>query len=133
MRGKRAILHAVTTRLQAPKVMLRRQRACASDLFVVFLQVHEVGVPLDANLTQLEYQSAGPKMKITLLSALFAATAIAAPSNYPTNTTSGPDENGKYEISADGIRGLFIPYGASISNLFIKGKDGVEMTDAVVK
>lgn len=65
-------------------------------------------------------------MKIALLSALFAATALAAPSNYPTNTTSGPDENGKYEISAEGIRGLFIPYGASISNLFIKGKDGVE-------
>ena len=65
-------------------------------------------------------------MKIAFLSALFAATAIAAPSNYPTNTTSGPDENGKYEISAEGIRGLFIPYGASISNLFIKGKDGVE-------
>jgi aldose 1-epimerase len=65
-------------------------------------------------------------MKIVFLSALFAATAFAAPSNYPTNTTSGPDENGKYEISAEGIRGLFIPYGASISNLFIKGKDGVE-------
>jgi aldose 1-epimerase len=65
-------------------------------------------------------------MKIAFLSALFAATAFAAPSNYPTNTTSGPDENGKYEISAEGIRGLFIPYGASISNLFIKGKDGVE-------
>jgi aldose 1-epimerase len=67
-------------------------------------------------------------MKITFLTALFAATAIAAPSaSYPTNdTSSGPDENGKYEISADGIRGLFIPYGASISNLFIKGKDGVE-------
>ncbi|KAJ8114885.1 hypothetical protein OPT61_g3331 [Boeremia exigua] len=65
-------------------------------------------------------------MKIAFLSALFAATAIAAPSNYPTNTTSGPDKDGKYEISAEGIRGLFIPYGASISNLFIKGKDGVE-------
>ena len=65
-------------------------------------------------------------MKTAFFAALFAATTIAAPSNYPTNTTSGPDENGKYEISAEGIRGLFIPYGASISNLFIKGKDGVE-------
>lgn len=29
--GKGAILHAVTTRLQLTKIMLRRQRACASE------------------------------------------------------------------------------------------------------
>ncbi|KAL6708942.1 hypothetical protein ACN47E_002069 [Coniothyrium glycines] len=44
----------------------------------------------------------------------------------PPSSSSGPDENGKYEISSEGIRGLFIPYGASVSNLFVKGKDGVE-------
>jgi aldose 1-epimerase len=57
------------------------------------------------------------------LLSLLAATALA---QYGSNSTLGPDENGKYEIKADGIRGLFIPYGASVSNLFIKGKDGVE-------
>jgi aldose 1-epimerase len=59
---------------------------------------------------------------------LLVATATAAPqySTPTSNDTIGPDADGKYEISADGIRGLFIPYGASISNLFIKDKNGVE-------
>jgi aldose 1-epimerase len=39
---------------------------------------------------------------------------------------SGPDSNGKYEISGPGIRALFIPYGASISNLFINDSSGIE-------
>lgn len=38
----------------------------------------------------------------------------------------GPDGNGKYEISAEGIRANFIPYGASISNLFINDSSGIE-------
>jgi aldose 1-epimerase len=58
----------------------------------------------------------------TLLS-LFAATAFA---QYGTNGSLGPDADGKYEISSEGIRARFIPYGASVSNLFIAGKDGVE-------
>ncbi|PSN61005.1 aldose 1-epimerase [Corynespora cassiicola Philippines] len=62
-----------------------------------------------------------------LLSAvfLFAATALAQ-SYAPSNDTIGPDEDGKYEISAEGIRGLFIPYGASIANLFVSDATGVE-------
>ena len=59
------------------------------------------------------------------LLSLFAATAFAQYGTSP-NTTTGPDADGKYEISAEGIRAKFIPYGASISNLFIKGKDGKE-------
>lgn len=39
---------------------------------------------------------------------------------------SGPDVNGKYEISGIGIRANFIPYGASISNLFINDTSNVE-------
>jgi len=34
--------------------------------------------------------------------------------------------DGKYTIEAPGIRALFIPYGASISNLFIRDKNGIE-------
>jgi aldose 1-epimerase len=38
----------------------------------------------------------------------------------------GPDSNGKYVIEGVGIRATFIPYGASISNLFINDTRGVE-------
>lgn len=34
--------------------------------------------------------------------------------------------NGKYEISSEGIRAQFIPYAASITNLFIEDVHGVE-------
>jgi aldose 1-epimerase len=61
-------------------------------------------------------------MWFSTLLPLFAVTALAQDSS----SQSGPDEHGKYEISAEGIRGLFIPYGASVTNLFVKGKDGVE-------
>jgi hypothetical protein len=37
-----------------------------------------------------------------------------------------PDQDGKYWLQAEGIRASFIPYGASISNLFITDKHGVE-------
>jgi len=58
---------------------------------------------------------------------LLVATAVAHYTLPANNANSlGPDANGKYEISAKGIRGLFIPYGASISNLFVAGKDGKE-------
>ena len=55
---------------------------------------------------------------------LLAGSAYAQYS--ASKNTTGPDKNGKYEISAEGIRGLFIPYGASITNLFVKGKNGIE-------
>jgi len=61
---------------------------------------------------------------LSLLS-LLAASAVAQYS-MPSNSSLGPDANGKYTVSSDGIRAQFIPYGASITNLFIKGKDGVE-------
>jgi hypothetical protein len=38
----------------------------------------------------------------------------------------GPDADGKYTIAADGIRMQFIPYGASITNLFINDTSGRE-------
>ncbi|TAQ83309.1 hypothetical protein B7494_g8367 [Chlorociboria aeruginascens] len=38
----------------------------------------------------------------------------------------GPDSNGKYEINGPGIRALFVPYGASISNLFLNDSSGTE-------
>ncbi|KAH7396617.1 galactose mutarotase-like domain-containing protein [Phaeosphaeria sp. MPI-PUGE-AT-0046c] len=64
-------------------------------------------------------------MWASTLVSLFAATAVAQYGK-PSNGSTGPDANGKYEISSQGIRATFIPYGASVSNLWIKGKDGVE-------
>lgn len=40
--------------------------------------------------------------------------------------SAGPDANGKYEICGENIRANFIPYGASISNLFINDTSGIE-------
>jgi aldose 1-epimerase len=66
-------------------------------------------------------------MRSSTILPLFAAIALAQYST-PGNSSSslGPDKDGKYEISAEGIRGHFIPYGASVTNLFVAGKDGVE-------
>ena len=44
----------------------------------------------------------------------------------PNNTSGGADADGKYTIAAEGIRAQFIPYGASISNLFINDTNGIE-------
>jgi aldose 1-epimerase len=40
--------------------------------------------------------------------------------------SSAPPSDGKYVIQGIGIRANFIPYGASISNLFINDTSGVE-------
>ena len=60
-------------------------------------------------------------MRFSTVLPLFAAAAFAQ-----NSSSLGPDKDGKYTISSEGIRGHFIPYGASVSNLFVKGKDGVE-------
>ncbi|KAI9848393.1 MAG: hypothetical protein M1837_000187 [Sclerophora amabilis] len=44
---------------------------------------------------------------------------------------TGPDGDGKYKIEAEGIRALFVPYGASIANLFLNDSNGIER-DVVV-
>lgn len=59
------------------------------------------------------------------LTALAALPLLAAAAKIPGG---GPavQSNGKYLIESEGIRANFIPYGASISNLFIKDVQGVE-------
>jgi aldose 1-epimerase len=42
------------------------------------------------------------------------------------SSTPRPDKDGKYWIHGDGIKAAFIPYGASISDLVIKDKHGIE-------
>lgn len=66
-------------------------------------------------------------MKLIAIASLLA-TAYGQTSygNNNSSAGSGPGKDGKYTIEAEGIRAKFIPYGASISNLFIKDKHGVE-------
>ncbi|TKA58694.1 hypothetical protein B0A49_12492 [Cryomyces minteri] len=55
-----------------------------------------------------------------------AAPSSSAGSGSVAGNAGGADANGKYQISAEGIRANFIPYGASISNLFINDTHGIE-------
>jgi hypothetical protein len=58
---------------------------------------------------------------IALAAYAFGSTLVSA-----QNSTSGPDKDGKYTIQAEGIRALFIPYGASLTNLFVNDSKGIE-------
>lgn len=49
----------------------------------------------------------------------FAAVGLAA--------AQVPDEDGRYTISTPDIKAQFIPYGATLTNLFVKDKDGNEV------
>jgi len=54
-----------------------------------------------------------------------ATTGVVGNTTIGGNGTSvGAD--GKYTISAAGIRMCFVPYGASITNLFINDTNGIE-------
>jgi aldose 1-epimerase len=65
---------------------------------------------------------AAPQIPGEVLTGTVGNTTIAGEGTSPT----GPDANGKYEISGINIRANFIPYGASISNLFINDTSGCE-------
>lgn len=81
------------------------------------------------------------RASISLASLLLATPVVLAQSSLPPtapyttgvvgNSTvagdgGGPDADGKWHIEAEGIRAYFIPYGASISNLFINDSRGIE-------
>ena len=54
------------------------------------------------------------------LPVLFAASAIRGALARPG--TPRPDAQGRYTIEAEGIKAQFIPYGATLTNLFVKGR-----------
>ena len=70
--------------------------------------------------------------KISLLSAAWCLAARALASKWtrsPPLPDSKPipvDADGKYTIVSEGIRAQFIPYGASLTNLFINDTNGIE-------
>ncbi|KAK4112586.1 aldose epimerase-like protein [Canariomyces notabilis] len=59
-------------------------------------------------------------MKLSAL--FFAAVAEAAAIAVPE-----PGADGRYTISAEGIKAQFIPYGATLTNLFVKDKNGKDI------
>ncbi|KAK4155983.1 galactose mutarotase-like domain-containing protein [Chaetomidium leptoderma] len=63
-------------------------------------------------------------MKFSLL--LVAAVAEAAMAG-PGCDAPKPDKDGRYTISAPGIKAKFIPYGATMTNLFVKDKNGKDV------
>lgn len=54
-------------------------------------------------------------MKYLLLVAATVQSALAHPGS------PHPDAQGRYTIEAEGIRAQFIPYAATLTNLFVKG------------
>ena len=72
------------------------------------------------------------------LSALLVAFAARSVLAHPGSPH--PDAQGKYTIEAQGIKAQFIPYAATLTNLFVKGKNswtprrfGVELTTTADK
>ncbi|KAM0669041.1 hypothetical protein ACQRIT_003710 [Beauveria bassiana] len=69
-------------------------------------------------------------MKFVSQLAALAATAtlpcLASTSTSSKSTSPGPDKDGKYWIEGDGLRAAFVPYGASVSNVLLRDKRGVE-------
>lgn len=70
---------------------------------------------------------------VTMKALAVAALAVSAYGQLYGNSSSGNNScetgagsDGKYTIQSEGIRAKFIPYGAGISNLFIKDRHGVE-------
>jgi hypothetical protein len=60
---------------------------------------------------------------ILTVTALLCGVAYSWPQQY-ASSGGGPNSDGKYTLQAPGIRAQFIPYGASITNLFINDKNG---------
>ncbi|KAF2712082.1 galactose mutarotase-like protein [Pleomassaria siparia CBS 279.74] len=63
-------------------------------------------------------------MKCSMFTFLFAASASASTAALPKVPAPGAD--GRYTLEAPGIRAQFIPYAATLTNLFVKDKNGIE-------
>jgi len=57
--------------------------------------------------------------------ALFLGARAASIAPNPAKAVPAPDANGKYWIHGEGISAAFVPYGASLSDLLIKDKNGI--------
>jgi hypothetical protein len=66
------------------------------------------------------------KMRFSSTDLHLTATALIPSSWAQTSAGPAPGPDGKYVVTGMNIRATFIPYGASISNLFINDTSGVE-------
>lgn len=60
-------------------------------------------------------------MKYTCAILAIAASAAAQPGSSKPKPLPLPDKDGRYTLTAPGIKAQFIPYGATLTNLFVKG------------
>ncbi|CBY00123.1 similar to aldose 1-epimerase [Plenodomus lingam JN3] len=58
----------------------------------------------------------------TSILALYATQSVVMAQSEPLR----PDADGRYTLEAEGIKAQFIPYGATLTNLFVKDKNGIE-------
>ncbi|KAL2132088.1 hypothetical protein VTI74DRAFT_4241 [Chaetomium olivicolor] len=58
---------------------------------------------------------------------LFVAAVVEAAAVTRECTVDSPDEDGRYAISSTNITAQFIPYGATMTNLFVKDKHGKDI------
>ncbi|KAK6426513.1 hypothetical protein LTR95_016112, partial [Oleoguttula sp. CCFEE 5521] len=64
--------------------------------------------------------------KLATVATALPLLAIAAPLADIVGNGSSVADNGKYYVESEGIRANFIPYGASISNLWVTDVHGLE-------
>jgi aldose 1-epimerase len=55
-----------------------------------------------------------------VISAAFAASMVGGAIARPG--APQPDAQGRYTLQAEGIKAQFIPYGATLTNMWVKGK-----------
>ncbi len=61
----------------------------------------------------------------------YSAVLLAALARQAASQVPAPAADGRYTITAEGIKAQFIPYGATLTNLFVKDKHGAD-TDVVL-
>ncbi|KAI1266190.1 aldose 1-epimerase, partial [Xylariaceae sp. FL1019] len=57
----------------------------------------------------------------------FSKTLVLTAVSFATARLPHAGADGKYTISSSGIKAQFIPYGATLTNLFVKGQDGKDV------
>ena len=99
---------------------------CTSALLVLlFLAVSSIAVVTTVGAIA----GFSDTMRHSLILSSLAALISANPQNPWSGASQeavpgGPDRDGKFTIYSEGIRAQFIPYGASLTNLFIKDING---------
>jgi hypothetical protein len=62
------------------------------------------------------------KLRLYYTMRFVTATLIASMAGSALAQAGTPDAQGRYTLQAEGIKAQFIPYGATLTNLWVKGK-----------